>query len=251
LAAANPLYGRYNVRKSISENVDLPNSLLSRFDLLFLILDRPDMEKDTALSKHVLHVHKHLNNPRKDSVTLPPEAFKQYIAAARSFTPSIPDDLTEYIVEAYVSMRQSDPSLTGATRRAQNLDNNQAVMTARQLLSILRLSQSLARLRLSEMTSHEDVDEAIRITHASKSSLREEGSGQSSYSLGDIMSQIYSTIRDLSAQNNTDVLEYVQVEAMILKKGFTADQLVQCLMEYHQLRVFDVDMDAGRIIIQA
>jgi DNA replication licensing factor MCM7 len=49
LAAANPLYGRYNKRRSISENVDLPNSLLSRFDLLFLILDKADVEADRAL----------------------------------------------------------------------------------------------------------------------------------------------------------------------------------------------------------
>ena len=66
LAAANPLMGRYNKRKSISENVDLPNSLLSRFDLLFLILDKADMENDLALSRHVLHVHKHLKNPDRD-----------------------------------------------------------------------------------------------------------------------------------------------------------------------------------------
>ena len=58
LAAANPLYGRYNKRRSISENVDLPNSLLSRFDLLFLILDKADVEADRAL--RLVYIHSYL-----------------------------------------------------------------------------------------------------------------------------------------------------------------------------------------------
>merc|ERR1712151_565462 len=57
LAAANPLYGRYNRKKSLSDNVNLPNSLLSRFDLLFLILDTADTERDIALARHVTFVH--------------------------------------------------------------------------------------------------------------------------------------------------------------------------------------------------
>ena len=57
--------------------------LLSRFDLLFLLLDRADHEKDLALSRHVLHVHKFLKNPEKSLPPLPPAVVKKYIAAAR------------------------------------------------------------------------------------------------------------------------------------------------------------------------
>ena len=57
LAAANPLYGRYNRNKSLSENVNLPNSLLSRFDLMFLVLDVADVDRDMALARHVTFVH--------------------------------------------------------------------------------------------------------------------------------------------------------------------------------------------------
>lgn len=57
--------------------------LLSRFDLLFLLLDRADFEKDTALSKHVLYVHKFLQNPKQATAPLPPIVLKKYIAAAR------------------------------------------------------------------------------------------------------------------------------------------------------------------------
>lgn len=59
LAAANPLWGRYNRHKSLSENINLPNSLLSRFDLMFLILDVADVDKDIALARHVTFVHRH------------------------------------------------------------------------------------------------------------------------------------------------------------------------------------------------
>jgi DNA replication licensing factor MCM7 len=77
LAAANPLYGRYNKRRSISENVDLPNSLLSRFDLLFLIIDKADLDSDRQLSLHVLYVHKYLKNPDPVHVPIAPQAMKQ------------------------------------------------------------------------------------------------------------------------------------------------------------------------------
>ena len=110
LAAANPLYGRYNVKKSISDNVDLPNSLLSRFDIMFLILDKADLEKDIALSKHVLHVHRYMKNPKQVNAPLPPAVFKQFIAAARTLVPTVPRDLTTYIVEAYVNLRLQDNS---------------------------------------------------------------------------------------------------------------------------------------------
>lgn len=68
----------------MSENVDLPNSLLSRFDLLFLILDKVDLQSDLALSKHVLHVHKYLRNPELAFTPVEPMAIKQYIAHARN-----------------------------------------------------------------------------------------------------------------------------------------------------------------------
>ena len=140
LAAANPLYGRYNRRKSISENVDLPNSLLSRFDLLFLILDKAEMETDAALSRHVLHVHKYLKNPDKNFTPITPAAMKHFISVARNITPTVPQELTSYIVEAYVTLRGQDGGGPGAQS---GRSNDQAVMTPRQLLSILRLSQGI------------------------------------------------------------------------------------------------------------
>jgi DNA replication licensing factor MCM7 len=289
LAAANPLYGRYNIKKSISDNVDLPNSLLSRFDLLFLLLDRSDMEKDIALSKHVLNVHKtnqqqqqqalqprgttttaaisssnNNNNNNNNQNKKPPisiDAFKQYIAAAKTFQPRIPKDLSNYIVEAYVDLRIKDQSSSNISRRFHSSDTtNQTIMTARQLLSILRLSQALARLRLSELVVREDVDEAIRLTHASKASLFEDTNNNHNASAGgsgggvryneDVLSQIFNIIREVTIATRNMILEYSQVETMVLKKGFTADQFHNCLNEYEALGVITLDSDRSRISVE-
>lgn len=63
LAAANPAYGRYNPRKSIEQNIQLPAALLSRFDLLWLIQDKPDADADLRLAQHITYVHQHLRQP--------------------------------------------------------------------------------------------------------------------------------------------------------------------------------------------
>lgn len=260
LAAANPLYGRYNTRKSISENVDLPNSLLSRFDLLFLILDRADIEKDHALAQHVQHVHKFMRNPKQTVTPVPAEAFKKYIATAKMFNPRVPKELGHYVIEAYVSLRQQDSGSGsgGAKFKQYNSTStgyggnsggtDQAVMTARQLLSILRLSQALARIRLSGTVSHADIDEAIRLTHASKASLVED-TGNQGGSTEDVMSAIYNVMRDYAVTRNSAV-NFVQIEAMILKKGFTSQQLRTCMSEYQQLGVISVDSDGSMIHFQ-
>jgi DNA replication licensing factor MCM7 len=64
LAAANPLYGRYNTKVSPNENINLPAALLSRFDLLFLLLDKPDSDDDRRLAEHVTYVHMHSEHPQ-------------------------------------------------------------------------------------------------------------------------------------------------------------------------------------------
>ena len=78
-------------------------------------------------------------------------------------------------------------------------------MTARQLLSILRLSQALARIRLSGTVSHADIDEAIRLTHASKASLIEDTAAQGASS-EDVMSAIYNVMRDYAVTRNSAVM---------------------------------------------
>ena len=153
-----------------------------------------------------------------------------------------------YIVEAYVSLRSQRTDIGDTSRfRARVADNSdQTTMTARQLLSILRLSQALARLRLAEMVSNQDVDEAIRLTHASKSSLLDVASKSPAV---DVSSSIFDILRDHAAQQNSNEVSYGQLEAMVLMKGFSAVQLSTCLQEYGQLNVLGVDENRTTITL--
>ena len=77
LAAANPIYGRYNPKLSPVENINLPAALLSRFDIMFLILDRPSREDDERLAHHVTHVHMHNSHPTLEHEPVDPFIMKQ------------------------------------------------------------------------------------------------------------------------------------------------------------------------------
>lgn len=257
LAAANPLYGRYNRSKSLSENVNLPNSLLSRFDLLFLVLDVADVDKDMALARHVTFVHQNEGlekNAESDSEDgnglvdtastpessdkpkiLSPQVLREYIARARRHHPVMPPEVAPYVVEAYVSLRMEDRPGHGSKQ------NDQTVMTARQLLSILRLSQALARLRFSDFVAREDVDEAIRLTHMSKSSLLDHDTKDGEPRREDVMSRIFNVLRDYASSSNSSQIELKLAEAMILRKGFTVQQLQSCLSEYEALQVIQIN----------
>eukprot|EP00978_Attheya_sp_CCMP212_P003554 scaffold7454_cov53-Attheya_sp.AAC.10 len=276
LAAANPLYSRYNRHKSLSENINLPNSLLSRFDLMFLILDVADVDRDMALARHVTFVHqnegltkvtpeKSTPNPieaddsddenmeteveKKEEKSLRPSVtprlLREYISRARKFQPVVPPEVAPYIVEAYVGLRMQDAK--GASGRA---DGDQTAMTARQLLSILRLGQALARLRFSDYVAREDVDEAIRLTLMSKASLNDDhgpqqGGPQTAAGVRsggeDVISRIFHIIRDYATASRANRVELKLCEAMVLRKGFTAQQLQSCLEDYQSLDIIQVN----------
>jgi DNA replication licensing factor MCM7 len=110
----------------------------------------------------------------------------------------VPRDVAPYVVEAYVSLRLQDRP--GARGSSNNKTGDQTVMTARQVLSILRLSQAIARLRFSDYVAREDVDEAMRLTHMSNATLFDEESGgcggQTQGRREDVMSRVFNIIRD-------------------------------------------------------
>lgn len=107
LAAANPLYGRYNPKVSPVENINLPAALLSRFDILFLILDTPARDEDERLAQHVAFVHMNNRHPDMDFEPLDPAMIRQYIAQARQKRPIVPKSVGDYIVASYIRLRQN------------------------------------------------------------------------------------------------------------------------------------------------
>ncbi len=87
LAAANPLYGRYNQEHSPEKNLNMPAALLSRFDLIFVLLDQKDYTKDSELAKHIGNVHKLGRAPNEESEVFSPEFIRSYIAMSKQFEP--------------------------------------------------------------------------------------------------------------------------------------------------------------------
>jgi DNA replication licensing factor MCM7 len=236
LAAANPLYGRYNKRKSPSENINLPAALLSRFDLMFLILDKADLDADTALARHITFVHANNRHPELDFTPLESSFIRAYISQARQLDPYVPEGLTNFIVQSYVDMRARDAD---SARDA----GVQSVMTARQLLSILRLSQALARLRFSRRVELEDVEESIRLVHMCKASLLEDDT----FTGEDPTTRIYSLIRDHATARGQTTVNYAAVERTLLTKGFTQEQIDACLEEYEGIAVWQINSSRTQI----
>jgi DNA replication licensing factor MCM7 len=242
LAAANPLYGRYNPRISPVENINLPAALLSRFDVLFLILDTPTRDTDTLLAQHVTYVHMNNKHPETDGVVFTPHEVRQYVAQARTFNPTVPTAVSEYMVKAYVKMREQQS-------RDEKNKKQFAHTSPRTLLGIVRLAQALARLRFSEEVVQDDVDEALRLIEASKESLYAERDGfRKDMSPS---SRIYNMVRALaeSGQCRPDdadeddeetlgmELSMRKVKDRVIGKGFTEDQWQTAVMEYTNLDV--------------
>ncbi|KAJ7542087.1 hypothetical protein O6H91_10G089200 [Diphasiastrum complanatum] len=228
LAAANPAWGRYDMRRTPAENINLPSALLSRFDLMWLILDRADMDSDLAMARHVLHVHQKCEPPKLDFDPLEPSILRAYVAVARRVVPSVPHDLTDYIASAYAALRQEEVQS----------DAPHSYTTARTLLSILRISEALARLRFSSTVAQSDVDEALRLMQMSKFSLYADERKKSGL---DTISDIYSIIRDEAGRMHTMRVSYRDVLNWVSRKAYTEAQLKECLEEYAALNVWQID----------
>ena len=233
LAAANPLYGRYVRNKTLAENVNLPTSLLSRFDLMFILLDRPEIQADVALARHVTHVHSFLTNPKLKCDTFDATFLRHYIAQARQFVPFLPADLCNSVVETYVSWRQSSAT------------SNQRSATPRQLLSILRLSQALSRLRFDEKVNQEDINEACRLATLSQAWTNlERSTGGITV---DGKSRAFSILCDFASKAATIVFSYQEIMSVAVKHAIREDEFLAMLEEYEELGVIHVDLDRTRI----
>ncbi|XP_021017552.1 DNA replication licensing factor MCM7 isoform X1 [Mus caroli] len=232
LAAANPAYGRYNPRRSLEQNIQLPAALLSRFDLLWLIQDRPDRDNDLRLAQHITYVHQHSRQPPAQFEPLDMKLMRRYIAMCHERQPTVPESLADYITAAYVEMRREARASKDAT-----------YTSARTLLAILRLSTALARLRMVDIVEKEDVNEAIRLMEMSKDSLLgEKGQTARTQRPADV---IFATIRELVSRGRS--VHFSEAEQRCISRGFTPAQFQAALDEYEELNVWQVNTSRTRI----
>jgi replicative DNA helicase Mcm len=158
LAAANPTLGRYEPSLSVQDNIRLPFTILSRFDLMWIMVDTVEATKDRELAQFILNLHQK-KKPSTKSATPPlsPEFLKKYIGYANRYVvPQLTSEAAEVIENFYVDLRKTAEG--GAAP---------VPITARQLESLVRLAESRARMALRSKVSKEDAQSAVRLMEES------------------------------------------------------------------------------------
>ncbi|MEZ0290548.1 MAG: minichromosome maintenance protein MCM [Sulfolobales archaeon] len=152
LAAGNPRYGRYEEERHISDNINLPVTILSRFDLIFVLKDKPSPDEDRRLASYIVEAHSRYDELKP---FIEPQLLKKYIAYARTHVkPLLSEEARKMLVDFFVEMRRAAAESKGATPIS---------ITARQMESLIRLAEAHARMALREIVDVEDAAEAIRI----------------------------------------------------------------------------------------
>ena len=149
LAAANPIYGKYDPFKNIHENVNLPIPLLTRFDLIFVVRDIPTPQQDRDIAQHILSQHGTYGTDTTSLVDI--DILTKYLAYAKRIDPVLTKEAESKIMEFYLKMR----SVEGEDKE------KMITITPRQLEGLIRLSTARARLLLKNQVEGEDADRAI------------------------------------------------------------------------------------------
>ncbi|KAG7351706.1 replicative DNA helicase [Nitzschia inconspicua] len=158
LAAANPIYGRYDRTKTLKANVTLSAPILSRFDLFFVVLDDCNPDADRQVAQHILNVHRCEGRNSGIKAPFTRDQMRRYIKFARTLNPKITPESQRVMVDCYRKLRQGDT--LGRSRSAYRI-------TVRQLESMVRLSEALARLHCADEITPAFVREAYRLLKTS------------------------------------------------------------------------------------
>jgi replicative DNA helicase Mcm len=196
LAAANPALGRYDAYRNVAENITLPVTILSRFDLIFILKDVPEKEQDAKMSEHILELHR--GGAGNVESQIAPDLLRKYISYAKNVKPVLTKEAMERLKNFYLEMRAS------------GTEGAPIAITARQLESLVRLAEARARVALKREITAEDAEAAIAITHRS---LEEVGVDMTSHkmdidtimtgkpkSLRDKLKAVLDTILDMSKE---------------------------------------------------
>jgi replicative DNA helicase Mcm len=229
LAAANPALGRYEPHRTVAENISLPVTILSRFDIIFVLRDVPNKEADAKMSQHILEIHQRGVSP----VEAPVDAalLRKYISYSKTIQPELSNDALNRLREFYLAMRMASES-----------EGSPIAITARQLESLVRVSEARARAALRKEVTGEDAEAAISIM---KRSLEEVGIDMSSYKM-DI--DLIMTGRPKSVRDKLQVVLSAVVDMEKETGTVEKDALVAMLEEKHKLSRSDIDRMIGQLL---
>ena len=242
LGAANPKYGRFDMYGDIADQINMPPSLLSRFDLIFIMTDQPEPKQDLAIAEHILKTHRvgelieqHKKTPipgmtpeyiqQQLKPVIPdidPALFRKYIAySKRSCFPILSDEAKDALIGYYLRLRGlAEPSKA-------------VPVTARQLEALVRLAEASARIRLSNTIEITDADRVIHIVDACLRQVAYDAKTGTfdidkvatgiSKEKRDIVRVIKDAIRDIGGEGRRAGI--AQVVDMVASKGFSRDKV--------------------------
>jgi len=243
LGAANPKYGRFDEYEPVAEQIELDPALISRFDLIFTVTDKPDEEEDRRLADHILSTNLAGElNTQKTEMTSPdvdpqrvddmvdevdpeidPDLLRKYVAYAKqSCFPRMTDEAKDAIQEFYTDLRSEG---TGS--------DSPIPITARKLEALVRLAEASARIRLSDEVTKEDADRVIDVV---RTSIEDVGMDPESGDLdADIVETGTSKTQRDRIQNLKALIEEIQEE---YDEGAPVDVVIE--------RAEEMSMDTGK-----
>lgn len=175
LAAANPVFGRYDDSKSPGENIDFQTTILSRFDMIFIVKDVHNENRDMEIAHHVMNVHTGGRVSEREG-EIPIETMKRYIQYVKTkCAPRLSMEATERLSSYFVEIRRKLNIEEGIMNERSSIP-----ITIRQLEAIVRITESLAKLTLSTTATVDHVEEAIRLFTASTMDAVSQGVGGAS-----------------------------------------------------------------------
>merc|ERR1712241_1255098 len=155
LASANPKESAYDPKLSVVENIHLPKNLMTRFDFIWLMLDKRNADTDARLAFHLTSMYSVSGVRNRAETPIDAELFRRYVSFARRWVhPQITDDAAKALMKGYIDLRN------------QGTSREMITATPRILESLIRISESVAKMELLEEVTTEHVDEAIRLLKA-------------------------------------------------------------------------------------
>lgn len=250
LGAANPRFGRFDETQSLHSQIDLPPTLLSRFDVIFAILDKPNPEVDAKLAHHILESHHagELLRQEKEGI-LDEKGSKDIKLAKESVTPKLDQDfLRKYLA---LARREFMPVLTpSAQERLQNYyvhmralsarDKDKISITPRQLEALVRLAEASARMHLRQEVLDEDAQQAIDVLehfleHVARGDV---DSFMTDYSAQERAAEpkviMLTTLRDLAGLSPDGLVDEDELIDEVVKKGVKAKRAKELFVVLHE-----------------
>lgn len=155
LAAANPKFGRFDPYESIAKQINLPPTLINRFDLIFTIKDLPDAEKDAQMAGFILEMHK---SSEAKGAEIDTDLLRKYLVYCRQkLKPKLTDSAIQELKEYYIKMRSTGIADEGTVKTIP--------ISARQLEALVRLAEASAKIRLSDKVTKKDAKDAVALLH--------------------------------------------------------------------------------------